>query len=47
MWGEQIPLVFDDLRKRFGGTRDVGVSAIGLALIFVLLLANAVRDLIG
>jgi aldehyde:ferredoxin oxidoreductase len=31
LWGQQIPPVFDALRARFGGTRDVGVSAIGPA----------------
>jgi aldehyde:ferredoxin oxidoreductase len=31
LWGKQIPEVFDTLRKRFGGRREVGVSAIGPA----------------
>lgn len=31
LWGDQIPSVFDQLRARFGGKRDVGVSAIGPA----------------
>jgi len=31
LWGKQIPPVFDELRRRFGGRRDVGVSAIGPA----------------
>ena len=31
LWGQQIPPVFDELRRRFGGKRDVGVSAIGPA----------------
>ena len=31
LWGEQIPMVFDHLREKFGGKRDVGVSAIGPA----------------
>lgn len=31
LWGEQIPETFDALKARFGGKRDVGVSAIGPA----------------
>ena len=31
LWGDQIPAVFDHLKARFGGKRDVGVSAIGPA----------------
>ena len=31
LWGEQIPRVFDALKQRYGGKRDVGVSAIGPA----------------
>ena len=31
LWGDQIPSVFDQLKARFGGKRDVGVSAIGPA----------------
>lgn len=31
LWGQQIPPVFDELKRRFGGKRDVGVSAIGPA----------------
>jgi aldehyde:ferredoxin oxidoreductase len=31
LWGQQIPAVFDELKRRFGGKRDVGVSAIGPA----------------
>ena len=27
LWGQQIPPVFDELKRRFGGKRDVGVSA--------------------
>ena len=31
LWGQEIPPVFTNLNDRFGGTRDVGVSAIGPA----------------
>ena len=31
LWGQEIPPVFDALRARFGGKREVGVSAIGPA----------------
>ena len=31
LWGQEIPPVFDTLKARFGGKRDVGVSAIGPA----------------
>ncbi len=31
LWGQQIPETFDALKDRFGGKRDVGVSAIGPA----------------
>ncbi|MCA9680042.1 MAG: aldehyde ferredoxin oxidoreductase family protein [Kofleriaceae bacterium] len=31
LWGKQVPETFDDLKARFGGKRDVGVSAIGPA----------------
>ncbi|MEZ4367439.1 MAG: aldehyde ferredoxin oxidoreductase C-terminal domain-containing protein [Kofleriaceae bacterium] len=31
LWGQQIPAVFDALKARYGGKRDVGVSAIGPA----------------
>ena len=31
LWGQQIPPVFDELKRRFGGKRDVGISAIGPA----------------
>ncbi|HVK76490.1 MAG TPA: aldehyde ferredoxin oxidoreductase family protein [Kofleriaceae bacterium] len=31
LWGQQIPPVFDELKRRYGGKRDVGVSAIGPA----------------
>jgi aldehyde:ferredoxin oxidoreductase len=31
LWGQQIPETFDALKARFGGKRDVGVSAIGPA----------------
>ncbi|MEP6863444.1 MAG: aldehyde ferredoxin oxidoreductase family protein [Deltaproteobacteria bacterium] len=31
LWGQEIPPTFDALKQRFGGKRDVGVSAIGPA----------------
>jgi aldehyde:ferredoxin oxidoreductase len=31
LWGQEIPQTFDALKSRFGGKRDVGVSAIGPA----------------
>ncbi len=31
LWGREIPEAFDTIKKRFGGKRDVGVSAIGPA----------------
>ncbi len=31
LWGKEIPPVFDDLRARYGGKSEVGVSAIGPA----------------
>ena len=31
LWGQEIPEVFDAIKDRFGGKRDVGVSAIGPA----------------
>ncbi|MEZ4361423.1 MAG: aldehyde ferredoxin oxidoreductase family protein [Kofleriaceae bacterium] len=31
LWGQEIPPTFDALKARFGGKRDVGVSAIGPA----------------
>jgi len=31
LWGQEIPPTFDTLKQRFGGKRDVGVSAIGPA----------------
>lgn len=31
LWGKQIPEAFDELRKRYGSKREVGVSAIGPA----------------
>nr|HPH67816.1 aldehyde ferredoxin oxidoreductase N-terminal domain-containing protein [Kofleriaceae bacterium] len=31
LWGQEIPPTFDALKNRFGGKRDVGVSAIGPA----------------
>jgi len=31
LWGKEVPETFDELKNRFGGKRDVGVSAIGPA----------------
>lgn len=31
LWGQEVPETFDALKQRFGGKRDVGVSAIGPA----------------
>ena len=31
LWGKQVPETFDALKARYGGPRDVGVSAIGPA----------------
>jgi aldehyde:ferredoxin oxidoreductase len=31
LWGQEIPPVFDAIKAKFGGKRDVGVSAIGPA----------------
>lgn len=31
LWGQEIPATFDTLKERFGGKREVGVSAIGPA----------------
>ena len=31
LWGQEVPETFDALKTRFGGKRDVGVSAIGPA----------------
>jgi aldehyde:ferredoxin oxidoreductase len=31
LWGQEIPEAFDTLKNKFGGKRDVGVSAIGPA----------------
>jgi aldehyde:ferredoxin oxidoreductase len=31
LWGKEVPETFDALKNRFGGKRDVGVSAIGPA----------------
>ena len=31
LWGQEIPQAFDAIKARFGGKRDVGVSAIGPA----------------
>lgn len=44
LWGQQIPAVFDHLRTRHGGTRDVGVSAIGPAGERGALIASVMND---
>ena len=31
LWGQQIPETFDEMKRRFGGKNEVGVSAIGPA----------------
>jgi len=31
LWGQEIPPVFDELRRRYGGKSEVGVSAVGPA----------------
>ncbi|HEY1555139.1 MAG TPA: aldehyde ferredoxin oxidoreductase family protein [Kofleriaceae bacterium] len=31
LWGQEVPETFDALKQRFGGKRDVGISAIGPA----------------
>ncbi len=44
LWGRQVPETFDQLRKRYGDRRDVGVSAIGPAGERGALLASVMND---
>ncbi len=44
LWGREIPETFDALKKRFGGKRDVGVSAIGPAGEAQLRIASVMND---
>jgi len=44
LWGAQVPEVFDTLKERFGGRRDVGVSAIGPAGERQSLIASVMND---
>ena len=44
LWGQEIPPVFDVLKQRFGGKRDVGVSAIGPAGERVARIASVMND---
>jgi aldehyde:ferredoxin oxidoreductase len=44
LWGQEIPETFDALKARFGGKRDVGVSAIGPAGERQLRIASVMND---
>src|SRR6185436_7185157 len=44
LWGQEIPETFDALKSRFGGKRDVGVSAIGPAGEKQLRIASVMND---
>jgi aldehyde:ferredoxin oxidoreductase len=44
LWGQEIPPTFDALRTKFGGKRDVGVSAIGPAGEKQLRIASVMND---
>jgi len=44
LWGQEIPETFDALKTRFGGKRDVGVSAIGPAGEAQLRIASVMND---
>ena len=44
LWGQQIPQAFDALKTRYGGKRDVGVSAIGPAGEQQLRIASVMND---
>jgi aldehyde:ferredoxin oxidoreductase len=44
LWGQEIPETFDALKARFGGKRDVGVSAIGPAGEKQLRIASVMND---
>ena len=44
LWGKEIPETFDALKAKFGGKRDVGVSAIGPAGEKQLRIASVMND---
>jgi aldehyde:ferredoxin oxidoreductase len=44
LWGKEIPDVFDALKGRYGGKRDVGISAIGPAGEAKLRIASVMND---
>ncbi len=44
LWGKEVPETFDALKARFGGKRDVGVSAIGPAGEKQLRIASVMND---
>ncbi len=44
LWGQEIPETFDALKSKFGGKRDVGVSAIGPAGEAQLRIASVMND---
>ncbi len=44
LWGKEIPETFDAIKARFGGKRDVGVSAIGPAGEAQLRIASVMND---
>jgi aldehyde:ferredoxin oxidoreductase len=44
LWGQEIPETFDALKSRFGGKREVGVSAIGPAGEHQLRIASVMND---
>lgn len=44
LWGKEIPETFDAIKARFGGKRDVGVSAIGPAGEKQLRIASVMND---
>ncbi|MBS1119620.1 MAG: Aldehyde ferredoxin oxidoreductase [Deltaproteobacteria bacterium] len=44
LWGQEIPQAFDTIKSRFGGKREVGVSAIGPAGENQLRIASVMND---
>jgi len=44
LWGQEVPPTFDAIKQRFGGKRDVGVSAIGPAGEQQLRIASVMND---
>lgn len=44
LWGKEIPEAFDELKAKYGGKRDVGVSAIGPAGERQLRIASVMND---